>query len=298
MSAPGTALDRAIDRVLAVAGDADGVERSAGLLVFQRILLLHLAVRTGFEKFPFERGMPELPLLLAAVFAACLAATFVRRLVPIAIAGALCGMLALLHATFPKTSNHFFLELWVLLLSLVIGGDREGEAPVLLAALRFSIAILLFYTGVQKLLYGTYFHGQYLLVEMALKPPFAAVLGWTLPADELARVTAELPDHVGAGPYRTDAPLLLLASNAVYLFELAIPGALLWRRTRAPAVVAVGVFVFAIQSGATELFFGALLVNCVLLFWPRDLHRRAWPVFVGFYLLLIGLELWTPWRFV
>ena len=291
-------IDAAIDRVFGLAGDREPSDRRAGLLAFERVLLFHLSVRFALERFPVERG-PAVPSeALAGTFLLCLGLTFVRRLAPLALGIAICAMLVVLEASFPATSNHFFVELWLLVLFLVVGFDGEDEARVLLAATRISIAVLLFYTGVQKALYGTYFHGQYLLVEMAIKPTFAAVLGWTLPADELARVLGQLPDRVGAGPFRTTAPLFLLASNAVWLFEIAIPVLLLAPRTRRLAVVAVGAFVFAIQSGATEIFFGTLLVACVLLFWPRDLLARAQFVFYAWYALLAVVDLVTDWRFV
>lgn len=298
MSGGSTAIDSAIERVFAVAGDREPSDRRAGLLAFERIVLVHLVARMWLERFPVERD-PVVPAgVLAAVALLGLAATFVRRLAPIGVALGLCVTLVVLHASFPMSSNHLFVEIWVLVLLLVVGFEREEESRVLLAALRISIAVLLFYTGVQKALYGTYFHGQFLLVEMAIKPTFAQALGWTLPSDELARVLGQLPDRIGAGPFRTDAPLFLVASNAVYLFELAIPALLLAQRTRRLAVVAVAIFVFAIQSGATEVFFATLLVACVLLYWPRDLHVRAQAVFVAWYAALAMVDVATPWWFV
>ena len=70
------------------------------------------------------------------------------------------------------------------------------------------------------------------------------------------------------------------------LFELVAPFLLVWKRTQRVAVVAVLLFTLAIQSGAREAFFGGLLVNAVLLFWPRDLHGRGLPIFAVYYALL------------
>lgn len=277
-------VDRAIDGVLAVAArpgaESDAKDRLRG---FERVLLLHLCVRLATGSFPSAGVSPSLQAALAGLMAGCLALSFVTRLAPLAVAGALCVMLALLSATFPVTGNHDFLELWALLLLLIVGRRTQEESELLLAAARWSIVIMFFYTGLQKVLYGSYFDAQYLTFEIVLKPGFAAVFAPLLPAEELARIQQLEPWRVGAGPFRSDAPLLLLASNAVYLFELAAPALLLWRRTRRAAVIGVILFTLAIQSGAREMYFGGLLANWILLFWPRNLHDRAFAPFAVFY---------------
>ena len=292
---PASSVDRAIDRVLAVAAragaESDAQDRLRG---FERVLLLHLCLRLATGSFAVANVSPSLHAALAALMAGCLALSFAARLAPLAVAGALCVMLALLNATFPTTGNHGFLELWALLLLLIVGRRTREESELLLAAARWSIAIMFFYSGLQKVLYGSYFDAQYLTFEIALKPGFEAVLAPLLPADELVRIQQLEPWRVAAGPFRSEAPLLLLASNAVYLFELAAPGLLLWRRTRRAAVVAVVLFTVAIQSGAREMYFGGLLVNWVLLFWPRNLHDRAFAPFALFYAVLALVHYLAP----
>ena len=78
------------------------------------------------------------------------------------------------------------------------------------------------------------------------------------------------------------------------LFELITPFFLFWRRTQVLAVVLVMLFTVAIQSGAREVFFGGLLVNGMLLFWPRDLHSRWLPGFCAYYALLVALFWLAP----
>jgi hypothetical protein len=287
-------LDRATDRLLRLAEDGDASDPGPRLAAFELILLIHLFATVASGAFSKTHVAPALQASLAGVLAACIGLWLTRRFAPLAIACAFCTMLALQAQIFPETGNHSFLELWVLFLLVFIGRKTRDEGVVLLATLRWIVAIMLFYTGLQKLLYGTYVDGQFLAAQIMLRPPFAEVFGWFAPAEEIARLQGLQWNRVGAGPIRAEAPLLLLASNAVYLFELAIPGALLWRRTRRPAVVALLLFTLAIQSGAREVFFGGLLVSLGLLFWPRDLHSPARWLFVAYYAVLATLRFSLP----
>ena len=63
---------------------------------------------------------------------------------------------------FPAVSNHFFLVFYALLLLSIVDLDRPREALLGLQACRFLVVIVLFYSGLQKVLYGTYFHAQLL----------------------------------------------------------------------------------------------------------------------------------------
>jgi hypothetical protein len=104
---------------------------------------------------------------------------------------------------------------------------------------------------------------------------------------------------VGAGPYRfTSFPALAMA-NVVWVFELVGPALLLWRRMRAGAMLAVIVFLAAVESGAYEIMFGVLFVNLVLLFARTNWVGRLYPGFAALYAYLIGVHLgWFPkWLF-
>lgn len=281
-------VDRWIEAVLGIAGDPEPFDRRPTLRAFERILLFHLSVRLWEGAFPESDISRAVELALQIGMSLCFAMLFVERLAPLAIGGAFCAMLVAAWGTFPMTSNHAFLELWILLLLVVIGGYHREEAHVWMAAMRWSVALLLFYTGLQKVLYGAYFSGQFLIVEMIMKPDFGAAIHWMLPAAEWERLRDLIPNDVGVGPYQSKSPFFLAASNIVYVFELGIPFLLLWKLTRVPAVVLVFLFTIAIQAGARELFFAALLANVTLLFWPRDAHRFAFPIFVVVY---IGLAL-------
>ena len=67
------------------------------------MLLLHLCLRLATGSFAPANVSPSLHAALAALMVGCLALSFAARLAPLAVAGALCVMLALLNATFPTS---------------------------------------------------------------------------------------------------------------------------------------------------------------------------------------------------
>ena len=137
--------------------------------------------------------------------------------------------------------------------------------------------IVLFYSGVQKVLYGTYFDAQFLGLSIGHKPGLAWLFSQFLPADEMARLRALHPLAPGNGPYAIRSPLALLIANGVYVFEMATPVLLVWRRTWPYAVVAVLIVIAGIEVGARELLFGVLFVNLLLLFFARPVNRTLLP---------------------
>lgn len=90
----------------------------------------------------------------------------------------------------------------------------------------------------------------------------------------------------GTGSYRVSSPLFLAASNAVWIFEMATPFFLMWRRTRVMAALATLAFLAAIELGARECFFGLIFSNLAMLFLPGRVHERARPWFGIAYLAL------------
>jgi hypothetical protein len=226
--------------------------------------------------------------------AAATLGTLSGGVIPLA-AGAAVAMNALL---FPAAANHSGLLALVLLALAIFDPRVDDEALWARAALRWLTAIVLFSTGLQKVLYGTYFHGEYLAWELAHDPRFLSFLRFVVSAEEVERLRQLASGAAGLGTFRTTDPMLLVASNGAYLGELVLPFALIAGRTRRVAVpAAVGLFL-AIEAGAREVFFGVLFVNLVLLFSEQDLNRRLLPVSIGLYLLAFAsLMGWMPgWR--
>jgi hypothetical protein len=275
-------------RLLHLADDDDRRAHAAIARAFQLFLLLHVAVRTLLWAGHGERVVWA-RLLMAAALAACAAVAFAdaRR----AGAASFVAMLLLaikLGSSFPETSNHFFIEfLCVGLLGLCNLDDAE-ERALLLSAARWLTVIVLFYSGLQKLWYGTYFDGQFLGYSIGLRSSFAWTFGWLVPAEEVARLRALHPPALGQGPYAIQAPLAVLVSNGVYVFEILAPALLIIRRTRPYAAIAAVLFVAVIEIGAREFMFGALYVNLLLLFFAWPLNRLLLPAFAALFTVLIA----------
>ncbi len=159
---------------------------------------------------------------------------------------------------------------------------------------------MLFYTGLQKLLYGYYFDGQLLAYLAGTEDRFAAFFRFIIPAEELQRLQSynealvrpgAYSTKLGAGPYRVESLWFVVMSNGVYLFEMLAGILLLVPRTRVLAAIASIGFVIMIELGARELTFGALMVNLFLLFLPGRWIKRLFAAFLAGYLYLAAHKL-------
>lgn len=264
---------------------------------FQLFVLLHVSARTLLWALKDDDHL-ALRLALPAGLALCFAAAALRPAwARRATLAALLLLSTKLFASFPSTSNHFFIEYCCVALLAFCDLSDAGERALALNAARWLMLIVLFWSGVQKVLYGTYFNAAFLGFSVAHKPSFEALFRWLLPADELARLQGLRATSVGAGPYAIASPLALLIANGSYLFEIVAPFLLLWRRTRPWAVLATVGFLVCIELGARELMFGALFVNLLLLFVPRPINRTLLPGFAALYAVLVASRLGLLPRF-
>ena len=199
--------------------------------------------------------------------------------------------------TLPLTANHVFLELLCLAYFALFDDRHEREGAVLLQCMRAMTAVFFFYTGLQKLLYGYYFQGEFLAYLAGTEERFSAFFKYFMSGEDLQRLqsynekrysTMQWAPRIGAGPYRVDSWSFVAVSNSVYIFEMAAGVLLAWRKARGPTVLAAIVFVILIELGARELTFGALMISLLLLFCSRPWMKWCWPVLaVGYALLLI-----------
>jgi hypothetical protein len=237
-------------------------------------------------------------LLLALLASFCASAVIARRAAVPATAIAAAIVAVDFAWQFPATANHQYLQLLCLGLLLLLREGVDEEVRLLGVALRWLLVIGLFYAGLQKLLYGYYFEGEFLAFTIPQNPRFAWVLEPLMPAAEFDRIRS-LSIVEGAGPFRVDSAGFIAASNLAYLAELALPLLLLIPRTRAVAVLLVVGYFGAIEAAAREVFFGGIMVGLALLFWPGDAIRRALPIFylaLGY--LLAVIFGWLPsWVF-
>lgn len=164
----------------------------------------------------------------------------------------------------------------VALLCLVRRGDVASEAAAV-RALRAITLVVLFHTGLQKLLYGHFLHGDFLAYMIGRGERFATAFQLLVPDDEIARLSGYDPHLDGAGPYRVSLPLFVAASNLVWIAEMLLPVGLVFRRTRPFAAAGAIALVLSIQLGAREISF-ALLFSALLalsLPWPARWQAKA-----------------------
>jgi len=209
-------------------------------------------------------------LAIATVAGALILARRWRRPALLALAAA---HVVLLWTEFPSSGNHAYLELYVLLLAALLRCDDEQEGRLYLRAVRWLVVIVLFSSGIQKLAHGYWLHGEYLAFSLGSET-YRALIGWLLPADELARL-AGLRGEVGDGPYRIASLPLLVLGNTTWLAEILLAPALCWRRTRPAAMVLALLLLAAIETVAREVFFGLVFASAILLFARRDLQTPA-----------------------
>ncbi len=277
------------DRLLGMAADGPGGRDPAVRLeTLGTVLLVHASVETWFALVELDTRATGI-VVLAAIYTALLALGLMPRFRRLALGAAAAVTLAQIVWTFPFVANHTFLRLFALgLLALPVPGSL-AERRLAHAALGWLTAIVLFYTGFQKLVHGTYFQGQYLGYMVSLTDRFGGVFQGLLPAQEFIRLKGIGTPVPGAGPYAVDGIVFVVLSNLVYLVEMALGVALLWRRTRVAAISLILAMIVLIELGARELFFGVLFCNLVLVMHPRDLGRALLPVSIGLYVLALLL---------
>jgi hypothetical protein len=279
-------------RVLELASD-DAAPSDDRIRAFEIILLMHVSTRLWIWAMRPYPGVGASKFLVAFAVTVLALAALRRQWEQRAIAAIAVILLAKVVATFPQTSNHSLLELLGVFLLAFLDRRSAEERSLLVQASCWIVAIVLFYSGLQKVLYGTYFDAQFLGAFIALKPSFAQAFGQIMPAAELSRLQS-LPIQVGAGPFAVNSLAVVVLSNSVYVVEIVVPILLLWVRTRTAAVVLAIAFTVALQTAARELLFGALLVNLLLLFPRQAVNRRLLPVFAVFYAFLLALRLFAP----
>ncbi len=185
--------------------------------------------------------------------------------------------------SFPHVANHSFLMFFALLGLALFWRDSGEEQGLVLAGLRWLAVIVLFWSGVQKVLHGQFFEGEFLAHRISLDPHYSVVFGWVM-ADEVARLLA-LP---GSGPFAFQNPFALVLSNLTYLAEIGLGSTLLLsHRLRPVAWAGAALLVMAIEVGAREFYFGVAMLQLLVLFAPREHHRLWAPVFAAAPILLL-----------
>lgn len=242
----------------------------------RKFLLLYGATRSWLWLIFDARIEPGLVVFCALGLSAAAALAWVRAWACFAPRIALVFLVVESIAVFPYSDNHFVLEVLAVGLVALVGRDGEGE-EVALGGLLWVTAVVFFQSGLQKVLYGQYFGGEFLAFMVGRGDRFGDVFGWLLSAAEMDRLAGYDPLRSRQGPYRVASFPFLVASNAVYLLEMVLAPLLLLARTRFVAALVSLTFVLFIQLGAREVGFALLFGNLLLLFTPSDLVRRLVP---------------------
>jgi len=261
------------------------------LLAFQRVLALVVAAeywtKTIRDRALFDTADAVALTLVTVLATAVLLGRFRRA----AFAG-----LALLQAWwivrfFPLAGNHRYLELILAVVFSALDERNDEHRRLQLRSVRFMVVVVLFYSGLQKLVWGYWTRGQFLAFAVN-REPFSAMLGWLLPADELARLTS-YSGAIGDGPYLADAPLLIAASNLVWILEIGLALLLMLPLTRHRTWPIACLWVVCIELVARELMFGVEFCAALALFARGDRLTR-WVVPIALFLgslLLVRLGL-------
>jgi len=271
---------------------------SSKLRSIRRLVLISIACEgwyvLGFVPYsssPFAYGLVAIALL------GCAIAGWRDRFGRIACALAFVLLCGVVVSAFPDNANHQYLALILLGLLLLVspsGPEVEADTRAALSSMRWIALVGVVWAGVMKLYYGYWLGGEFLAFRVASDPGFTRTLGLLVPEEELARLVS-LGIDVGAGPFRADAPLLVLVSNLTWILEIVLPLGLLWSRTRVASMIATIALFVAIQIGAREMFFGGLMVGLLLLFDRRDRVASALPwifcLYVG-WLLRFDIQRW------
>lgn len=236
------------------------------LTTFTQLLLLHLAARE-WERAVVE-DLSRLRLWAAVVLTAGFFGSLSLRTIRLAVLTVAGVMAFKFWMLFPAGSNHFFVE--SICIGVVAGAwladFRQGPvleepASIAICTLRWLPVLLLFWSGVQKLLFGTWFVGTFLAWRTLRDERFQAAFGDFLPPQYLEW----LSDHP-AGPYRFHETLPIVLSNVVWCSEILTGLLLMHPRTRKVAAWLAIVSIVAIELVARELFFGSLFVMLTMLF--------------------------------
>ena len=174
---------------------------------------------------------------------------------------------------FPMAGNHMYLEVGFFGLLALLEDDDGPEQVLLLRSLRFMTVIVLFYSGLQKLLHGYWFRGQFLAwalwsdsFQTALEPLFEPHAFAQLSTSSWS---------AGDGPFLATSLSLVVLSNAIWIAELTLAALLIPRATRTVAWIATCGLILAMEVVTRELMFGVEFAAAVLLFARGNALRRS-----------------------
>lgn len=266
-------MNRIFDR------DRDAIVGDTLVQSTRLLLLIHLAAGHVVR---FWVGQPLRAVAMCLICCVAMNPRWRR----IALAFALPLQVFHVYEKFPAVANHLWIETLMLGVLLLVDSSDEENAIYRQFACWLTV-IVLFYSGVQKYWYGTYFDGQYLATKIALFDHYREFFRWIVPPDEINRLVSYVPIRAGSGPFRIPSFSYLFVVNSVWIGEVLAGVLLVFRRTRVVGWVLSFLVILGIEIVAREIFFGVLFVAILLAFLHRDYVRKLIPAVVVLYLYLI-----------
>jgi len=287
-----------------LAWTADPPDRSARshLDAFRTLLLVHCATQSlawAIEPPPAGLAFPPFLIYGAALLESVLVVAALRGRGRLASQIALPILFAQLVWIFPHAANHTGLVFALLGFCALCDLDDPEEERLLLQCLRWIAALVFVWAGLQKMLHGLYFRGEFLAWLVAQGTDrWSLVFGGLIGGEDLARLSAYAAHPIYSGPYRVASPLFVALSNSVWVMEIALGVGLLIERARHVCGLLAIALVFAIQSAPREFMFAFVYTNMLLLCVRGDWNRRLRWLFVALYAALIAALLGAPLGFL
>jgi len=276
-----------LDRFFALLdGDEPGTVASK-LRAYQIVLALVIGTEYWVKALRYWASLETADFVALALVTLLSGAAVVGRRRRWVFAGFAALQLWYVWANFPHTGNHRYLELIFATLFAFLDDEVEQERLLLLRSLRFMVLVVLFYSGLHKLVHGYYFGGQYLAYSL-WRDSFRTALEPLLSVSEFARLV--IFDGVpGDGPYLVSGLPFRLVSNAIWIAQIGLAITLFAKATRRFAWIATIALVIGTEIVAREFMFGVEFAAAVLLFARNDLVRPfVIPVAVFLAMLILS----------
>jgi len=177
---------------------------------------------------------------------------------------------------FPDTPNHRLIEVVVLGLACLSDPNRPQERGLFFVFIRTFALLILFYAGVQKLLLGTYFNGQYLAYKTYSSISFQNLGFLWCSKEELENLKSlPWPPYAGMGPFKLSTWYGIILSNATWILELVLPLLCFFGKRKNLWATITLAFVLGIQAMALEIEFFLLMMSLLSLFFMNIRDRQV-----------------------
>jgi len=245
--------------------------------LFYLLFVILLAVQAAMDliqrgqRFAFDNTEDLSHAVMLGAHLLILAWLFRRRLLPpVAFALLLLAGWSLTRRL-PDAPLHSYLAVYIALVVFLLRDDG-AERSLALGSLRWICAIGWIGFGLQKLLHGFYFDGQYLAWQISTNRDSHLLLGNLVDARSLQQLDG-FRGAAGTGPYSPYGTLLTVASNAVWALEILVGLGLIYWKSRPTALIVGFGLLLATALCYRDIYQSLLLFNLLLLFASPGYHR-------------------------